>query len=454
VKINLLSRLGGGGFADVWKARDELDRDVAVKVVRASGAVMSSALAHARALARTSHPNIVSVISLEKVKDPDSGKAVGAIIMELIEGVTLETRLRGPKFSVDEARKLGSAIASAIAHIHERGMEHGDLHDANIMISDSQVKVIDLLYTDSLAMLSSGSRAQRLRRDCGNLRLILQHIIEHTGISTNDAIEFGRIVGEKATALAIQDALLQASGGGSRTEAEQVMKLVCDRITNENFAAGEKDATALAAETPRAVTLPLLIRITNQRCYQEKHRDFLQTLWTRLAEEERAAFVAYLAAQVDAETPKGTWPARLRMLWHLGRDGWRAVPPRFRLRLEQTLLKDVLLGRAQSNHHANFDNRGSLGTWASGFWQYFEEDKRSALADHLLTLLHKDVYTQNYVGRSFLSILPELAQQTRTTDQMIRALRSAVENEAQLVIDGMEKLPKEWVSQIRRKTPS
>jgi serine/threonine protein kinase len=113
--------LGDGGFADVWKATDELDRDVAVKIVRASGAVLSSALAHAKALARTNHPSIVSVISLDTVEDPDSGELVPGIVMELIAGVTLSTRLQGPKFSVDEARNLGVAIATAIAHIHAQG---------------------------------------------------------------------------------------------------------------------------------------------------------------------------------------------------------------------------------------------------------------------------------------------------------------------------------------------
>ena len=45
LKIELISRLGDGAFADVWKAKDELDRDVAVKIVRASGVVMASATA-------------------------------------------------------------------------------------------------------------------------------------------------------------------------------------------------------------------------------------------------------------------------------------------------------------------------------------------------------------------------------------------------------------------------
>lgn len=89
MKIKLHSRLGDGGFADVWKATDDLGRDVAVKIVRESAVVVSSAMAHARALARTSHPNVVSILSLERITDPTTKAKVDAIVMELLEGTTL-----------------------------------------------------------------------------------------------------------------------------------------------------------------------------------------------------------------------------------------------------------------------------------------------------------------------------------------------------------------------------
>jgi serine/threonine protein kinase len=43
MKLRLTSKLGDGGFADVWRAKDALDRDVAVKIVREAGAAVSSA---------------------------------------------------------------------------------------------------------------------------------------------------------------------------------------------------------------------------------------------------------------------------------------------------------------------------------------------------------------------------------------------------------------------------
>lgn len=449
MKIELISRLGDGGFADVWKATDELDRTVAVKIVRESAAVKSSALAHAKALARTSHPNVVSVISLETVEDPESGDQVDGIVMEFIEGVTLAERLQGAKFSVDESRRIGHAIANAVAHIHEQGMEHGDLHDANVMIANSKIKVIDLLYTKSLALLSSGTRNQRLRSDRASLRLILQHIIAHTQVTTTEAVEFSRLISDKSTAQAIRDAFTKVCDGESRTEAEQSLEHVYKRFNDEAFVPGEEYSNALLDETPLAVTLPLLIRITNGRRYEHKHGDFLRALWARLSAEERAAFVSHLAAELDKELPKGIWYTKLRMLLELKLEGWRYLTPRFRSRLEQLIVKNVLLGRVRTDQKYDFDNSGSLGTWASGFWPYFSKDKRDALAENILTMLHKDAYTQNYVGRHFLTILPDIAEDTHTTDQIIRSLRSAVDNEAKLVIDGLDKLPKKWVVQIK-----
>ena len=72
-------KVGEGGFSDVYEATDNLGRKVAVKIMRPSAAVLSSALDHAQALVRAQHPNVVSVIALEKVRHPESGELVDAI---------------------------------------------------------------------------------------------------------------------------------------------------------------------------------------------------------------------------------------------------------------------------------------------------------------------------------------------------------------------------------------
>lgn len=432
----------------MWKATDALDRDVAVKIVRASAAVMSSALAHAKALARTSHPNVVSVLSFEKVKDPDSGKSVDGIVMELLEGKTLAERLRGPKLSVLEARTIGAAIASGIAHIHEQAMEHGDLHDSNIMISGSTIKIIDILYTDSLAMLSSGSRNARLRRDRMSLKLVLQHVIAHSDWPATEVTKFNDLVGDSSSALDIRDAFLMIADAQHLSETERTVSHVYDRLKDDQFVMGKAHAAALMDETPLEVTMRLLIRIVNSRSYEQRHRDYFLALWSRLSEEERSAFLSHLGAQLEEQLlSKRQWWPLLRMLSVLQREGWRALTPRFRKLLETSLTKDILSGRLDISRNRAFQSDGSLGTYALTFWPYFS--KPHNLADNIISLLHKSVHTQNYVGEHFLSILEKLAEQTHRTDQMIRALKGAVDNDANIVIDGLGSLPDDWVAKIK-----
>ena len=90
----VLSPLGAGGMGEVYRAHDtRLDRDVAIKVLPAAAVGTRDALARfereARALAALNHPNIAQVFGLE---DADGSPA---IVMELVEGRTLEELLRG-----------------------------------------------------------------------------------------------------------------------------------------------------------------------------------------------------------------------------------------------------------------------------------------------------------------------------------------------------------------------
>ena len=219
--------------------------------------------------------------------------------MELIEGMTLAERLRGPKLSAAEARKIGAAITSGIAHIHEQAMEHGDLHDGNVMIAGSTIKVIDILYTDSLAMLSSGSRNARLRRDRTSLRIILQHLIAHSKLPTAGATAFDKLVGDNPSVLDIREAFLKVADSESLTETARLLALAYDRLKDEGFVKGKAYASALMDETPPAVIAPLLTRIVNDRSYEHQHREYVLALWTRLSTEERSAFLSHLGAALS-----------------------------------------------------------------------------------------------------------------------------------------------------------
>lgn len=173
-----LEKLGDGGFADVWRGKDHLDRAVAIKIVRPAALGVSDALAHARALARTNHPNVVTVYHVDKIIAPDTSELSDCVVMELVHGTTLAKLLESAS-PLDErdALRIGHGIIDGLEHIHNQGLVHGDLHEENVIIARDRVKIIDILYLDSLAMLSGASHEARIRRDLASLRSLLSLLI-------------------------------------------------------------------------------------------------------------------------------------------------------------------------------------------------------------------------------------------------------------------------------------
>jgi eukaryotic-like serine/threonine-protein kinase len=152
--LTIGAKIGQGGFSDVYEATDRLGRKLVVKIIRTSAAMVSNALNHAQALARVQHPNVVSIIALEKVQDPESGQLVEGIVMEHLSGESLSARLQRSKFSSAEVSAVTRGLIAGLRHIHSRGLTHGDLHSENVMVDNEVAKIIDILYRDSLALLS------------------------------------------------------------------------------------------------------------------------------------------------------------------------------------------------------------------------------------------------------------------------------------------------------------
>lgn len=95
--LEFRGKLGDGAFADVYRAFDpQLQREVAVKIIKPEGAGATDALTQARALARVQHPNVGVVFSVENVRHPDTGEDVPGVVMELIDGKHLDKILEGP----------------------------------------------------------------------------------------------------------------------------------------------------------------------------------------------------------------------------------------------------------------------------------------------------------------------------------------------------------------------
>jgi eukaryotic-like serine/threonine-protein kinase len=152
--FEILALIGSGGMGEVFRARDtKLNRDVAVKVLPDQFAVDPDRLARfrreAQILAALNHPNIGQIYGIE-----ESG-GVPAIVMELVDGETLDARLKtrvppdgargvSRALPLDEALSVARQIVDALGAAHEQGIIHRDLKPANIKVrDDGTVKVLD-----------------------------------------------------------------------------------------------------------------------------------------------------------------------------------------------------------------------------------------------------------------------------------------------------------------------
>jgi eukaryotic-like serine/threonine-protein kinase len=141
--FEIIGPLASGGMGEIYRARDlRLHRDVAIKVLPPATAADPQALARfereALAVASLSHPNIVSIFEFGH-----EGAAVYAV-MELLDGVTLRTRLANGPLTPAKAVEYGVAMAQGLAAAHERGVIHRDLTPENIFLtSDGRLKILD-----------------------------------------------------------------------------------------------------------------------------------------------------------------------------------------------------------------------------------------------------------------------------------------------------------------------
>ncbi len=138
----VVATAGAGGMGEVYRARDtRLSREVAIKVLPSELAShperRQRLQREARAISALSHPHICTLYDVGH----DSG--VDYLVMEYLEGETLERRLdRGP-LPVKEATRIAGQVADALDKAHRKGIIHRDLKPANIMLTKSGAKLLD-----------------------------------------------------------------------------------------------------------------------------------------------------------------------------------------------------------------------------------------------------------------------------------------------------------------------
>jgi serine/threonine-protein kinase len=135
-RYRLEAKLGSGGMSTVYLARDEtLDRPVAVKVMHREMSEQEDQLQRfrqeARAVAKLTHPNVVSVIDAGE----DSGYPY--IVFEYVKGETLKQRIaRVGALDTQEAIAYAIEVGRGLSVAHARNMVHRDIKPQNVLIDE------------------------------------------------------------------------------------------------------------------------------------------------------------------------------------------------------------------------------------------------------------------------------------------------------------------------------
>ena len=248
----IISQLGKGGMGEVYQAKDtKLGRSVAIKVLPEEFASDVDRVARfqreAKLLASLNHPNIAAIYGLEE------STGIHFLVMELVEGQTLDERIKSGPIPVEEALKLALQIAEALEAAHEKGVIHRDLKPANIKVTpEDKVKVLDF----GLAKAFAG--------DPENLNL------SNSPTLSDAATQAGVILG---TAAYMSPEQARGKSVDKRTDIWAFGVVLYEMLTGRSLFAGEDFSSTLARvleREPDFLTLPAKLhprlRLLLERC--------------------------------------------------------------------------------------------------------------------------------------------------------------------------------------------
>jgi serine/threonine protein kinase len=152
----ILELAGAGGMGEVYKARDtRLRRTVALKLaspnVGDDPEFRARFLREARAAAALNHPHICAIHDVASVDGHDF------LVMEYLDGETLEQRLRRGRLPLSELFDVAIAIAEAMLAAHREGIIHRDLKPSNVMLTRGGPKLLDFGIAKQREVLRAGS---------------------------------------------------------------------------------------------------------------------------------------------------------------------------------------------------------------------------------------------------------------------------------------------------------
>src|ERR1700746_3552941 len=164
----IVSPLGAGGMGEVYRGRDtRLDRTVAIKVLPANSStdpnLRQRLEREAKAVSKLSHPHICTL------HDIGHQEGMDFLVMELVEGETLEQKLLKGPLPPEQAVRCAAQISDALAKAHKLGITHRDLKPSNVMLTKAGAKLMDFGLAKTAAAGASGVSSAPLLSAAGTM---------------------------------------------------------------------------------------------------------------------------------------------------------------------------------------------------------------------------------------------------------------------------------------------
>jgi TolB-like protein/Tfp pilus assembly protein PilF len=304
-RYELVAELGAGGMGEVYRARDaRLQREVALKILPAALAGdpvhVERFQREARAVAALSHPNIVTIHSVEEAEGSHF------LTMELIEGRPLDSELPAAGYPAPQLLEIGLALADGLAAAHERGIVHRDLKPSNVMIDRrGRVKLLDFGLAKDTGLDGTNETETRVA-------------LTHAGL----------IVGTMPYMAPEQ---IEARAVDARTDIFSLGTMLYEFATGERPFSGDSSARLMAAilrDDPRPIAdrrldLPPAFGRLVSRCLEKRPDDRVQTardVYNELKSQQREAGTSTGARPVtlprtEAVRPPSSGADRASGLW-------------------------------------------------------------------------------------------------------------------------------------------
>ncbi|HSE40986.1 MAG TPA: serine/threonine-protein kinase, partial [Acidobacteriota bacterium] len=196
-------------MGEVYRAKDtRLDRQVAIKVLSEHLAHHADSLKRfereAKLLASLNHPNIVSIY------DVGTEQGISFVVMELLEGDTLRSRISQSPLPWEKALQIAIFIADGLSAAHSKAVIHRDLKPANVFLTlDGHVKILDfglarfqeITHEENLTELPTLSQLTHQGIIMGTTPYMSPEQIEAKSVDTRtDIFSFGCLLYEMITA--------------------------------------------------------------------------------------------------------------------------------------------------------------------------------------------------------------------------------------------------------------